>query len=135
MYYGDFSDRGALDLIEAVYDPMRQVEVPRRDARCAGQGLSAAGRAFPTHKAYAEATMEQILALLPKPAEQVEATTLATMVFFNRTNHFEGVDLPYEAQIAPAFAVNVGDFDGDGNEDIFLSQNFFELARGHAPAG
>jgi len=38
--------------------------------------------------------------------------------------------MPYEAQIAPAFAVNVGDFDGDGNEDIFLSQNFFELAPG-----
>ena len=26
--------------------------------------------------------------------------------------------------------MNVGDFDGDGNEDIFLSQNFFELASG-----
>src|SRR6185436_16845405 len=25
----------------------------------------------------------------------------------------------------PAFAVNIADFDGDGNEDIFLSQNFF----------
>ena len=48
------------------------------------------------------------------------------MVFFNRTNHFEAMELPYEAQIAPAFSVNVGDFDGDGNEDIFLSQNFFE---------
>jgi hypothetical protein len=50
------------------------------------------------------------------------------MVFFNRTNHFEAVELPYEAQIAPAFAVNVGDFDGDGNEDVFLSQNFFPMA-------
>jgi len=68
--------------------------------------------------------------MLPKPAEQVQATTLASMVFFNRTNHFEAVALPYEAQIAPAFAVNVGDFDGDGNEDIFLSQNFFAVASG-----
>ena len=83
---------------------------------------------FPHHKSYSEATMEQILAILPKPAGQVQATTLASMVFFNRSNHFEAVELPYEAQIAPAFAVNVGDFDGDGNEDIFLSQNFFELA-------
>jgi hypothetical protein len=83
---------------------------------------------FPTHRAYSEATMEQILAVLPKPADQVQATTLASMVFFNRTNHFEAVELPYAAQIAPAFAVNVGDFDGDGNEDVFLSQNFFALA-------
>jgi hypothetical protein len=38
--------------------------------------------------------------------------------------------MPYEAQIAPAFGVNVGDFDGDGNEDVFLSQNFFPMASG-----
>jgi hypothetical protein len=50
--------------------------------------------------------------------------------FFQSRNHFEAVELPYEAQSAPAFAVNVGDFDGDGNEDIFLSQNFFAVAPG-----
>src|SRR4030095_10350954 len=27
-----------------------------------------------------------------------------------------------------AFSVNVGDLDGDGNEDLFLSQNFFGTA-------
>ena len=32
---------------------------------------------------------------------------------------------PREAQFAPAFAACVGDFDGDGLEDVFLSQNFF----------
>jgi hypothetical protein len=35
------------------------------------------------------------------------------------------VELPAEAQFSPAFGVCVGDFDGDGNEDVFLSQNFF----------
>jgi hypothetical protein len=128
MYYGDFSDRGTLDLIEAVYDPVRGVEVPRRMRDALANVYPPLVGRFPTHKAYSEATMDQILAVLPKPADQVEARTLASMVFFNRTNHFEAVELPYEAQIAPAFAVNVGDFDGDGNEDIFLSQNFFPLA-------
>src|SRR5213083_1675249 len=47
------------------------------------------------------------------------------MIFFNRGNRFEAVTLPREAQLAPVFSVNVGDFDGDGHEDIFLSENFF----------
>ena len=130
MDYGDFSDRGALDLIEAVYDPLRRVEVPRRMRDALASAYPPLVGRFPTHEAYAEATMEQILGMLPKPAEQVQATTLASMVFFNRTNHFEAVELPYEAQIAPVFSVNVGDFDGDGKEDIFLSQNFFPVVSG-----
>ena len=36
--------------------------------------------------------------------------------------------MPREAQLAPAYAVCVGDYDGDGNEDLFLSQNFFAVA-------
>jgi len=47
------------------------------------------------------------------------------MVFLNRSNHFEGQLLPTEAQLSPAFGVSVADFDGDGHEDVFLSQNFF----------
>jgi len=92
--------------------------------------LSRPDRPFPTYKAYADATLEQVLAVFPKPAGKVETTTLASTVFFQSTNHFEAVEMPYAAQIAPAFAVNVGDFDGDGNEDVFLSQNFITLAAG-----
>jgi len=130
LFYGDFSDRGALDLIEAVYDPVHQVEIPRRMRGALDSAYPPLVGRFPTHKSYAEATLEQVLAVFPKPAGQVQATTRASMVFFNRTNYFEAVEMPYAAQIAPVFAVNVGDFDGDGNEDIFLSQNFFALATG-----
>src|SRR5437016_9902649 len=49
------------------------------------------------------------------------------MMFLNRGDHFEARALPAEAQWAPAFAVCVGDLDGDGKEDVFLSQNFFAM--------
>ena len=55
----------------------------------------------------------------------VEARELRSMVFLNRGNKFEAHPLPMEAQFAPAFGVNVADFDGDGHDDIFLAQNFF----------
>ena len=36
--------------------------------------------------------------------------------------------MPLEAQLAPCFAVCVADYNGDGNEDIFLGQNFLAVA-------
>jgi hypothetical protein len=57
----------------------------------------------------------------------------------NRGDRFEPTALPTEAQMAPAFGVCVIDFDGDGHEDVFLSQNFFalrpETSRGDAGRG
>jgi len=49
------------------------------------------------------------------------------MLFLNRGKSLMPVPLPAEAQFAPAFAVNVTDMDGDGHEDLFLSQNFFAV--------
>jgi hypothetical protein len=57
-------------------------------------------------------------------AQRADVVTLDHMVFLNRGDHFEAHPLPVEAQFAPAFGVNIGDFDGDGNEDVFLAQNF-----------
>jgi hypothetical protein len=81
---------------------------------------------FASHKSFAEASVERVLGDRKSQVRQVTATTLASMVFLNRKDHFEPVELPRDAQLAPGFAVNVADFDGDGQEDIFLSQNFFD---------
>jgi hypothetical protein len=82
---------------------------------------------FPTHLAFSAATASQVLECLPRKAQVVTACTLKTTLFLNRGDHFEAVALPAEAQWAPAFAVNVADADGDGHEDVFLSQNFFAV--------
>ena len=55
------------------------------------------------------------------------APWLASTVFLNRGNKFVPVILPAEAQFAPALGACVADFDGDAHDDIFLSQNFFEM--------
>ena len=135
LYYGDFTDRGAIDIIEAVYDPMRGTDVPRCMRGALANAFPALAGQFPTYKAYGDATMQQVLAILPQPIQQVQASTLASTVFFNRTNRFKAVRLPYAAQIAPAFAVNVGDFDGDGNDRHFFEPEFYYFGGGRIPAG
>src|SRR5205085_10368361 len=49
----------------------------------------------------------------------------ASMVFLNRSNRLVAVELPFEAQVAPVFSINVADMNGDGHEDLFVGQNFF----------
>src|SRR5207249_10892071 len=91
-------------------------------------GLPELQNQFPTHQAFGKATVQEILGARYERAKILDATELESGVFLNRGSHFDWVTLPREAQLAPVFSVNVGDFDGDGIEDLFLSQNFFGTA-------
>jgi enediyne biosynthesis protein E4 len=126
LYFGDLNGRGIIDLIETENDPASGDVVPIRFMNTLAMALPSLPERFRSHKAYAEASIENVLGDRKSQVRQVTATTLASMVFLNRKGHFEPVELPREAQLAPAFAVNVADFDGDGREDLFLSQNFFD---------
>ncbi len=100
-------------------------EVPDRDLDSLAAGLPFIRKRFSSYAAYGQATIPDVLGDALKAAHRLEAITLDSMVFLNRSNGFVAVPLPREAQFAPAFAVCVGDYDGDGSEDVFLSQNFF----------
>jgi hypothetical protein len=124
LYFGDLNNRGFLDVIEAEDDKEFGI-VPLRDFNAMSAALPFLGTRFSTHRAFASATVAEVLGDKIGQVRELSANTLASMIFFNRGNHFEAVALPREAQLAPVLAVCVGDMDGDGHEDIFLSQNFF----------
>ena len=85
---------------------------------------------FPTHRSYSQAGVDDLLGDKKPQTHELRATTLTSMIFFNRGGHFEAVPLPAEAQLSAVFSLNVADIDGDGNEDVFLSQNFFATQPG-----
>jgi hypothetical protein len=130
VYYGDLSGQGLVDVVEAEYEPELNAVTPRRYRDALTASLPFIAGRFATHKAYSEAALDDVLGEARTRAKVVRAVTLATTVFFNRGDHFEAVPLPAEAQFSPAFAVTVADFNGDGCEDLFLSQNFFETEPG-----
>jgi hypothetical protein len=82
---------------------------------------------FNSHKAFSEANLQQVIGDRMPLTRRVQAVTLASTLFLNTGHGFKAVELPREAQFSPAFSVNVADVDGDGNEDVFLSQNFFDM--------
>ncbi|MBI3415103.1 MAG: VCBS repeat-containing protein [Verrucomicrobia bacterium] len=127
LYYGDFDDNGTLDLIEARFDPVLNKIAPTRSLNVLAQGLPALRERFKSFAAYNEADVFAVVGTALKQTKPLSLPWLASTIFLNRGDHFEVVPLPAEAQFAPAFGVSVADFDGDGNEDVFLGQNFFPV--------
>lgn len=125
IYYGDLSGQESVDLIEAETDPATGVIAPLRFLNSLANAMPFLRERFSTHKAYSAASVVEVLGPAQSRAREVHAGTLASMVFLNRGDHLEAMELPWEAQVAPVFAINVADMDGDGHEDVFLSQNFF----------
>jgi hypothetical protein len=123
--FGQMAQPGVMDIIETEY--AGPALAPRRQFMALANSLPFLHEFFNSIKAYSEATLEQVLGDRMPLSRRVAANTLASMAFINTGGGFKAVELPREAQFAPAFSVNVGDFNGDGNEDVFLSQNFFAM--------
>jgi hypothetical protein len=138
MFWGEFSQPKRVDVIETEYDEATHTLTPFRRMDALSGAIPSLREKFPTHLAFSEASIEQVFTK-GALSNRVSVMTLASAVFLNRGNHFERVELPLEAQLAPAFGVVAADFDGDGDQDIFLSQNFFanepEVARCDAGRG
>lgn len=126
LFFGNWTDTGALDLLEAQDDPELGV-VPRRNLGAVAGGLPFLRAKFDSFTAFAEANVTNIIGDKWSMTKELNATTLASMVFLNHGKRFEPRILPREAQFAPAWGISVADADGDGHEDIFLSQNFFAV--------
>ncbi|MCI0535985.1 MAG: VCBS repeat-containing protein, partial [Verrucomicrobiales bacterium] len=109
LCYGDYMGRGVMELVETEFDPIAGDLAPRRMFNPLAMAMPFLREQFATHKSFSEATLSEFIKKLPSAPKQVRVATLSSMVFFSRGNRFEGAELPREAQMAPAFSVNVGD--------------------------
>ncbi len=123
LHFGDVDRNGTLDLVEAQRDERLGAVAPLAALGRLAEHIQPVGARMPTRAAYAEADVGQALGAWPEG--RLEAAELRHTVFLNRGDRFEAAPLPREAQQAPSLGVLVADANGDGREDLFLSQNFF----------
>jgi hypothetical protein len=110
--------------VEAFLDYAGKRTLPVRGLSCSSTAMPFIKDCTPTYYEFAHADLSKIYGDKLKTAGEVTARDLKHMVFMNRGGRFEAVPLPPEAQMTVAFGVSAADFDGDGNQDIFMAQNF-----------
>ncbi|TDI92614.1 MAG: hypothetical protein E2O76_18520 [Caldithrix sp.] len=125
LFYSDFDNNGTLDIVETYFYLDKKTILPQRPLLSMLRAMPHLAMRIPDNKKYGRSSVPEIIGPKLNKAGKLKANTLAHMVFLNRGDHFEAVEMPTEAQFAPAFYVGVADFDGDGHEDVFISQNFF----------
>lgn len=128
IYFGDLRGDGSVEMIESHFDADMKLEVPTRNLRIAGGELPFLREIATSFEAYGKASLQQLYGERLQGLKQWDFQFTETTVFLNRGDHFERVSLPKEAQFSPAFGIAAADIDGDGAEDLVLSQNFFAVA-------
>jgi hypothetical protein len=125
IYYGDLQSSGQTDLLEAYYEPNLNKIVPWQHLGRVAAALPFVRERFATFASFGEASVSEILGDRLAAAQELQAGWLQSTAFIQDGSRFSATPLPALAQLSPAFAVCIGDLDGDGSEDLFLSQNFF----------
>ncbi|MEK7403032.1 MAG: FG-GAP-like repeat-containing protein [Gemmatimonadota bacterium] len=137
LYLYSFSAERGLEVVLAQEDRrLRQVSPLATFGRF-GLALPASALWLRTFAAFADASTEKALGPRATSARRIAVASMDHMLFLNRGDRFAATPLPASAQLAPAFYAGIADFNGDGNQDVFLSQNFFptELATPRYDAG
>ncbi len=125
LFAGDLDGSGKDQLVEAQYENGRLY--PLRGRSKLAYSFPWLPKKFPTYKAFASATVEDIFGAEHLAAvRKLAATELASGVFLQQKDGtFRFSPLPRLAQIAPINAIVARDLDGDGKLDLLCVGNNF----------
>ncbi|MFZ9661834.1 MAG: FG-GAP-like repeat-containing protein, partial [Chitinophagaceae bacterium] len=121
--YKDFDGNGSIDPILCYY--IKGVSFPAFSLDDMTEKLPYLKKKFFQYKDYSNATLSDVFTKEElEDAITLSAETMRTGYLENEGNgSFKWHDLPIEAQYAPVFGIAVGDYTGDGKNDILLGGN------------
>jgi hypothetical protein len=124
LFYGDFEGTGKYEIVEGEYEGDKLY--PVRGRSCSSRAMPTLKEKFPTFRAFGAALLPEIYT--PEKLDKslhLTANELASGVLISDGHgHFSFKALPRIAQASPVFGIAAADFNGDGNVDLVLGQNF-----------
>ena len=123
LWYGDFGSGQGFDLAESWFDPVARSDRPEREMGLWAALFPAIRERVDSLAAFSKATLPSLLGEAFAGARSVSVDTLDSVLLLNRGDRLVAKPLPAVAQRAPVSSLCVADLDGDGHEDLFLSQN------------
>jgi hypothetical protein len=127
LFFGDVDGNGLMTLLETRWDAELQRDVPWRTRDSLTLQFPWLSEAFPTRAQYAAADIPTLLGPRLSKTRSLSVNTLESLLLLNTGSTFNLIPLPPPAQWAPVSGVVVADADGDGQDDIFLAQNFLAV--------
>lgn len=127
MYVNDFDLNGSVDQIISTYDG--EFSYPLALKHDLLSQLPALNKKYPTYEMYKDQQVTDIFSEEQlKEAVRLEADLLETSLFINDgKGNFTRKPLPLETQFSTTYAAEIADYNGDGNADILLGGNLYNV--------
>ncbi|MEM6700558.1 MAG: VCBS repeat-containing protein, partial [Bacteroidota bacterium] len=127
MFVNDFDQNGSAEQILARYEDDRLLPYTRRHDLV--MQMPAMKKKYLRYSNYVGKTMQDVFT--PEQLEntlELEVETLANSILLSQADgSYELRTLPQLAQLAPIYGIKILDFDKDGNEDVLLGGNFYNV--------
>ena len=122
LIFKDFDNNGTIDPILTYYIQGESYPFASRN-ELISQISSMRGK-FPDYESYSQAKLKDLFSAENlKNASYLQAGELRSVIFRNTGTTFEKHVLPAEAQFAPVHAIEILDYNLDGNPDLILAGN------------